>query len=417
MTTEVEISLNKGAQDGFVRSDAKFPAFMGGFRSGKTVAALIRCWFYSMEHPGSRGVWTEPVAAMFADVLLPTLRKLFGTYEGSIWQETGKGGPNHQIQFSNGCVWLLKAAETPERLVGFEVAWALMDEAASTEHGSQEDAYLMLVGRLSQQGFPHWLGGTSTPGGLNWIWREGGENPQTGRGLFEGSSLDNPHLEDDYKEELIRTYIEGTPMYDQFVRGKFVVLEGLVLPPFQTKDFMPWPDDLFIRRVAGVDFAPQSPTAIVECAVTETGHRWMKEWLYQRDCDDEVFVHACRDAMDAGVTLFVGDPSGRERIQWMNNKGIPTVKARSNIINRRVMAWRTPLGQEMLTIERTSQFLIREVVGLSWAKRRGRERETDRFDVNTPDHAFDAGAYALMEIEAMPIGFKPPKIIEHGVLA
>ena len=81
------------------------------------------------------------------------------------------------------------------------------------------------------------------------------------------------------------------------------------------------------------------------------------------------------------------------------------------------MAWRTPLGQDMLTIERGSQFLIREVTGLSWAKRRGRELETNRFDVNTPDHAFDGGSYSLMEIEAMPIGFKPPKIVEHGVLA
>ncbi len=417
MVTEVEISLNKGAQDGFVRSEAAFPAFMGGFRSGKTVAALIKCWFYSMKYPGSRGVWTEPVAAMFADVLLPTLRKLFGQYEGGLWQETGKGGPNHQIQLSNGCVWLLKAAETPERLVGFEVAWALMDEAASTEHGSQEDAYLMLVGRLSQQGFPHWLGVTSTPGGLNWIWREWVENPKPGHVLFQGSSLDNPHLEDDYKEGLVRTYVEGTPMFNQFVLGEFVVLEGLVLPPFQTKNFMPWPDDLFIRRVAGVDFAPQSPTAIVECAVTETGHRWMKEWLYKRDCDEETFIHACRDAMDDGVTVFIGDPSGKDRIKWMNDNGIPTFRAPSNRIDLRVMAWRTPLSQEMLTIERTSQFLIREVVGLSWAKRRGRELDTDRFDVNTPDHAFDAGAYALMEIAAMPIGFVPPKIVEHGVLA
>jgi len=162
--TQVNIELNKGAQDGFVRSSAPFPSFMGGFRSGKTVAGVIKAWMYTIEHPGAVGVWTEPVAAMFAEVVLPTLRKLFGQYEGSFWQEQGRGGPNHRIEFANGCLWMLKAAETPERLVGFEAAWALMDEAASTEHGSQEEAYLMLVGRLSQQGFPHWLGITSTPG-------------------------------------------------------------------------------------------------------------------------------------------------------------------------------------------------------------------------------------------------------------
>jgi hypothetical protein len=195
-------------------------------------------------------------------------------------------------------------------------------------------------------------------------------------------------------------------------------MEGLVLPNFDVdKHVSPWPDKLFIRKIAGVDFGVQSPTAIVECAVTESGYRWMKEWLYKRECDDETFVKACGAAMDDGITLFVCDPSGKDRIKWMNDKGIPAIKARSNRIEARVKSWVTPLSQGILTICNESQFLIREVSGLSWAKRRGRELETDKFDVNTPDHGFDAGADALQEIEAMPIDFKPPEIVEHGVLA
>jgi hypothetical protein len=143
----------------------------------------------------------------------------------------------------------------------------------------------------------------------------------------------------------------------------------------------------------------------------------MREWLYKRECDDETFVKACGDAMDDGITLFVCDPSGKDRIRWMQEKGIPAIKARSNRIESRVKAWLTPLSQGMLTVDRDSHFLIRELLGLSWAKRRGRELETDKFDINTPDHAFDAGADCLQEIEAMPIGFKPPEIVEHGVLA
>ncbi len=419
MVAEVDITLNKGAQDSFVRSEEPFPAFMGGYRSGKTAGAIIKCWFYTMKYPGSIGVWTEPVAAMFAESCLPTLRKFFGAYEGSLWQEQGKGGPNHRIEFANGSLWMLKAAETPERIVGFEAAWALMNEAASTEHGSQEEAYFRLVARLSQKGFPHWLGVATTPSGQNWLWREWVDAPKEGHVLFHGGTMSNKeNLPDGYIEMMTATYGLGTPMYRQYVLGEFVQMEGLVLPTFDVdKHVLPWPDKLFVRKIAGVDFGVQSPTAIVECAVTNTGHRYMREWLYKRECDDEALIKACGDAMNDGITLFVCDPSGKERIEWMNYKGIPAVKAPSNRIERRVKAWLTPLSQGMLTVDRDSPFLIRELTGLSWAKRRGRELETDKFDPNTPDHAFDAGADVLQEIEEMPMNFKEPTVVEHGVLA
>jgi hypothetical protein len=358
---------------------------------------------------------------MFQESLLPTLRKFFGEYESQMWQESGKGGPNHRIEFFNGCVWLLKAAETPERIVGFECSWALMNEAASTEHGSQEEAYFRLVGRLSQKGFPHWLGVATTPSGHNWLWREWVESPKPGHVLFHGGTMDNKvNLPDGYIERMTETYGYMTPMYRQYVLGEFVQMEGLVIPTFDPNlhACVNWPqDELFLRRVAGVDFGSQSPTAIIEVALSQPRKRWLREWLYQRECDDEAFVKACRDAMDDGVTLFVCDPSGKERIEWMTYRGIPAIKAPSNLIERRVKAWLTPLSENRLAVDRGSGFLIRELTGLTWAKRRGRELETDKFNQNSPDHGFDAGAYGLMEIEEMPVNFREPTVVEHGVLA
>jgi hypothetical protein len=72
-----------------VRSTEAFPAFIGGYRSGKTAGGVIKAWFYTMEYPGAVGVWTEPTAGMFQESLLPTLRKFFGEYEGGIWKEEG----------------------------------------------------------------------------------------------------------------------------------------------------------------------------------------------------------------------------------------------------------------------------------------------------------------------------------------
>ncbi len=410
-----KIVYNDGAQADFIESEESFPAFLGGFRSGKTAAGVMRCWKYSMEYPGSVGVWTEPVAGMFAEVLLPTLRKFFGDYEGQLWQEQGRGGPNHRIEFANGCLWMLKAAETPERLVGFECAWVLMDEAASTEHGSQEEAYLKLVGRLSQQGFPHWLGITSTPAGYNWIWREWKDNPaakETGHVLFTGSSLDNPALEATYLEKMSRTYVQGTPMYDQYVLGKIVQMSGLVIPGFDANIHacVNWPQDqLFTHKIAGVDFGSQSPTTIIEDAMTPTRHVWVRELLYKRECDDVTFVKACRAAMDDGVTMFACDPSAKDRIEWMCQQGIPAFKAESNSRERRVKVWTTLIAEGRLSVDRSSGFTIRELSGLAWKERRGREMETN--DWRGPDHGFDGGAYAHMSLELVaPMGYKLPQL-------
>ena len=418
MVTEVkEFLLNDGAQYDFFHSKAEFPAIIGGFRSGKTAGAVMKCFDYTVENPGSRGCWTEPVAAMFAESLLPTLRMFYGEYEGSFWQEQGKGGPNHRIEFSNGCVWMLKAAETPERLVGFEVAWALMNEAGSTEHGSQEEAYLKLVGRLSQKGFPHWLGAATTPSGYNWLWKEWVDSPtakETGHVLFRASTFENrANLPDGYIERMAQTYVEGTPMYRQYVLGEFVQMSGLVIPGFEPDKMTdPWPDVLFTHKVAGVDFGSQSPTTIIETSQTVNRHIWVREWLYKRECDDETFVKACRDAMDDGITVFACDPSGKDRIEWMSRQGIPAFKAESNKIERRVKAWTTPIAEGRLTVDRDSGFVIRELTGLVWADRRGRDMETDKFSQNSPDHAFDGGASGLQLLDVVaPRGFKLPELV------
>ncbi len=422
MVTKVNIHLNAGAQAAFFHSEVEFPAFMGGQGSGKTAAGVMRAWDYTIKHPGSRGCWTEPVAAMFQESLLPTLRtladnsgnKYFGDYEGSLWRELGKGGPNHRIEFSNGCLWMLKAAETPERLVGFEVAWVLMNEAGSTEHGSQEQAYLNLVGRLRQKGFPHWLGVATTPAGRNWLYREWVEEPKPGHVLFTGSTFENQeHLPEDYIARMKREYVEGTPMYDERVLGRFVQMSGLVVPGFDISVHatVRWPQgELFTHRIAGVDFGAQSPTTIIEDALTVSRHVWVRERLYKRECDDETLVRACGEAMDDGVTMFACDPSAKDRIEWMCRQGIPAFKAESNSREVRMKTWTSLIAEGRLSVDRDSGFLIRELSGLAWKARRGREMETN--DWVGPDHAFDGGAYAHMSIELIaPIGFKLPELV------
>ena len=48
-------------------------------------------------------------------------------------------------------------------------------------------------------------------------------------------------------------------------------------------------------------------------------------------------------------------------------------------------------------VDVNSGFTIRELTGLAWKERRGRDMETDEW--TGPDHGIDGGAYALMRID------------------
>lgn len=415
MVTETKtFQANAGAQEDFLKSHEPFPAFVGGFGSGKTAAGCAKAFFFTIQNPGANGCITEPVSGMLADPLMESWRKLWGEYEGQLWVEKGRLGPNWQIEFpSLGSHILLRSAETPGRLIGFEVAWAWMDEAAESEGGSQELAFLNLVSRLRQKGFRHWLGLTTTSAGRDWVWRDWEESPREGYKLYRASSYDNPHRDEGAVERMAKVYGVGTPRYNQRIMAEFAELEGLVLSTFDpftmTAD---WPDGGFVRSVGGIDFAPESPTAIVEGSVDGSRRPWLREHLYEWECDDETLLKGCRKAQRAGVTMFVGDPSAKKRIHFLNSKGIPTIRARSNVIDDRVGAWKLPIAEKRLVVDKASSFLLREITGLTWAKSRGRELHSDRFAPNAPDHAFDAGAYALMELENMILDWKPPEIGE-----
>lgn len=418
MTTEtvftLDFDVNAGAQWDFVVSEEPFPAFMGGQGSGKTAAGVLKMMRFLLENPGARGVITEPIYSQIQDALMPVIRTFYGQCENTHWWEEGKNGPNHQLRFQNGSLCLLKASEAASRLVGFEAACALMDEAGSSDSAWQEMAYLNLIGRLRQKGYRHWLGVTTTPAGFNWLWREWVESPVPGHVLFHGSTYENKeNLPDGYIERMAQAYGVGTPRYKRLIMGEFVRMEGQVLTMFDPgKHILPIPQGTVItKRLGGIDFGVHSPTAVVEARMTSSRHVYLTERLYRRDCRDDELVDVCGQMRKGGVSIFYCDPSAKDRIAWLRQAGVTAIKAKSNRLDMRVGAWTTRLSADALFITPDSPNLIQEATGLAWAPGKGKDVEMDRFDPNTPDHAFDAGADVLQSIEtAIPIGMKPPEL-------
>ncbi len=429
-TVSCDIKVNEGGQDAFVRSTSPFPAYIAGRGSGKTAAVIIKVFLYCFENPGAVGILTEPTMPLVHTILMPRFRQLFGMWEGTLWRLTGKGSGQEQIEFlrpseqigvPRDSVILLRAALEPEKLVGFEMACGGLDEAAETSGGSQELAFLNLVGGLRQKGYQDgFLALTSTPKGFNWVWRQWHDDSskiKPEHELFKGTALENKHnLKEGFWEQLKAEHGEGSPRWRQEALGEFVFMEGLVLSMFDpVQHVKPFPQDGgFARKVAGIDFGAHSPTAVVELRMNSAGQVWARERLYQRECTDEQLADACMALRGEGVSVFACDPSGKDRIEWLQRLpvGIPAYKAESNLLGMRVSAVSSLLGNNGLFITPDSPNLIQEFGGLAWAPARGRDMVQDKFDPRCPDHAFDATAYGCMELQAVPIDWKPPKITE-----
>ena len=63
-------------QNDFIRSDAKYPALVAGYGSGKTVAFCFKAILEAGRNPKKTILLAEPTFPMIRDVLQPTIEEL-----------------------------------------------------------------------------------------------------------------------------------------------------------------------------------------------------------------------------------------------------------------------------------------------------------------------------------------------------
>lgn len=408
MTTaqrEVRLEIMEGPQWDFVHSKARHPGYFGGRGAGKTTAAVLRAFLRRMNYPKSMGCITEPTYPQVRDVLMPTIRRLFGVIEGDEWAFKRA---DMEIQFKNGSVLLLRPADAFESIRGLNLSDFDMDEVAQ---GRQEETFLLLQGCLREaSGAPHAGSVASTPKGLRhwtahrWKWGRlpnGEEVPREEYPIFTARTKDNFHLDRAFYESLVTSYGDGSRFAQQELEGEFVAFEGQAFPEFDedkhTKDA---PVGMtFNKRIVGLDWGAVRPTAAVEVCV-EGNRVWVTREFYKRRCHEDELVETLAE-WDARVFC---DPAAKDTIDFLRKNGINATKARSNSfsLRTRLVGARLANGGSGpgLFVSPRCPNLIEELQTLSYAKPRGMDVLTDKWEVGMDDHAFDALSYALMDIDA-----------------
>ena len=223
------------AQKGFINSQSRISAYIGGLGSGKTFASIIKAF---SQPRGSLGLLVEPTYPMVRDILVETLTKHFRPFIADFNKS------EMVLRLINDTRVFLRSADNAERLRGVNVNWCGLDEAGLMS----EDAYRVSLGRLRLAPGQLWV--TTTPKRSQWLQElvEDNENCET----FRASTFDNHHLPKEYIDSLNQAY--SGAFKEQELFGRFVDSGGQVFgsPTFYT----PGEELKGIRKVAtGADFA------------------------------------------------------------------------------------------------------------------------------------------------------------------
>ncbi|WP_286776209.1 MULTISPECIES: terminase large subunit domain-containing protein [unclassified Pseudomonas] len=238
---QATLKLNKPQFD-FISHPKKFSAFVGGYRSGKTFVGCVRLCINALEHPRIPQGYFAPTYPHIADIFydtIPVVAEAFGLVADIV-------PSNKRVHLRDRRGRLLstiicKSMEHPHKIVGFNIAHALVDEIDCMPIKKADSAWKKIIARMSTV-WPsrpeNTIDVTTTPEGFNWVYRKFVKELATDPaqkefyGIVHASTRQNAkNLPKDYIPSLRRSYPAN--LVDAYIDGLFVNLtSGSVYPNF-----------------------------------------------------------------------------------------------------------------------------------------------------------------------------------------
>ena len=205
-------------QNQFIRCNAKYPALVAGYGSGKTVAFVLKALLEAGRNPQKTILLAEPTFPMIRDVLQPTLEETLEQLGFSFKYRASE--MKYTIKWKNGYSnIILRSAENYRRWAGLNLAGFGIDEAALLK---DDKAWKMGLSRLRDgkhlSGFI-----TTTPEGFNFVYDLWKDKPKSGYELVQGKTTDNKYLPQDFIDSLYENY--DTKLISSYIDGNFVNLQ------------------------------------------------------------------------------------------------------------------------------------------------------------------------------------------------
>lgn len=207
-------------QKELVKSEAPIVCFVGGYGSGKTRGAVYKSLMLGIKNAPCVGIFIEPTYTMVRDVAVRSFEDILN--EMGVPYKFHR--TDHIMRVADTFDILFRSGDQPERVVGINAAWGVIDEPAI-----QDEAIAKTVlGRLRDpRAKLTQLALTGTPEGFNWFYdwcHMKKPNGDPGVHLIRAKTTDNPFLKKEYVESLKSKYTEEE--VNAYINGEFVRFEG-----------------------------------------------------------------------------------------------------------------------------------------------------------------------------------------------
>lgn len=216
-------------QKAFATSLDAFPAFVGGFGSGKTAAGIARIMFLKSAFKKCDVAYYLPTYPLVEDIAFKRFPELCER-KGWAYKLNKQGS---YIDFENAGRIIFRTMENPERIVGYEVAHSLLDELDTLKTDKAREVWNKVIARNRQKcAIKNTVGVVTTPEGFRFVYDRWVKNPVDGYKLFKAKTIDNVlNLPEGYIENLQNSY--PTALLSAYLDGEFVNLTaGSVYPEF-----------------------------------------------------------------------------------------------------------------------------------------------------------------------------------------
>ena len=356
----------------------------GSVRSGKTWISLVLWAFWVATMPKEKNyLMTAKSLTTLKRNVLDLLTELVGekNFTFSIAQKQALlFGRKIYLEGAND-------ARAESKIRGMTLQGAYCDEL--TLYG--EDFFTMMLSRLSEPNAK--LFATTNPDTpMHWLNKKYIERGHELNMLLMTFLIDdNTFLDPNYVEELKKEYV-GV-FYDRFIRGLWVVAEGLVYDFFQSKK------DTIIKTIdmndynefyVSIDYGTINPCSMGLWGVNSEGAARIRESYFdsrkegRQRTDEEHYQALVELVEDLPITRVIVDPSAASFIETIRRHGKFQVLAADNNVLNGIRTTAALMNAGKLLIHESCKDAIKEFQSYCWDD----EAQEDKV-IKENDHAMD----------------------------
>jgi len=259
-TNQLNLSNLREKQQQFIKSNLLHSGIVGGYQSGKSLAAAIKVITKLLQDPFVPIAYYLPTYGLIEDMLIPKFTELFE----NIGIKFTHNKKDSKIITPFGEIWM-RSMDTPDRIVSYSVGYSMIDEVDIVHPNKRSDAIKRISSRNSfKKSTYNSIDFVSTPEGYSYMYNFFVKTNNINKQLFVLNTLDN-------EDNLGKGYIDGLrELYDShqlkaYLKGEFINLTNSNVY-YKFDRFVNHSDEIYGNRDTlhiGMDFNVGNMSAVI----------------------------------------------------------------------------------------------------------------------------------------------------------